>query len=222
MKAVVVACETVRKELEQALKNTGRDYPVLWLESGLHSVPANLHKRLVEALTRAKDIGDLVLLAMGFCGNSVAGLTANGFQLIVPKVDDCITLLLGSSEKRQKISREYAAYFLTQGWLQGERNIIRELQYMKEKFGEKQAREIGKMMYHHYRTLVLLDTGVDSMEELRTNTAGISSEFGWKQETVQATLGYLEKLLTGPWDQDLFIVKNPGEKIELKDLYEIH
>lgn len=222
MGSVVISCETVKKELQQAMENTGRNYPVLWLESGLHSVPRNLHKRLAETLQQAKEMGNQMLLAMGFCGNSVAGLKADGFQLIVPKVDDCITLLLGSFRKRQQISRDYAAYFLTQGWLQGERNIIVESRYMKKKFGEAQAKEIGKMMYQHYRTLGLLDTGVDSMEELQKDTAEISDEFGWKQEIFQATLGYLERLLTGPWDKELFIVKNPGEEIQMTDLCEIH
>lgn len=219
MKTVVVACETIKNELLQAMDNAGKDYQILWIESGLHIVPQNLHKRLQDLLNHLQGV-DRVLLAMGVCGNAIVGLNAEHFQIIVPRVDDCITLLLGSMEKRKKISQEYSAYFLTQGWLNGERNILVEYQYMVEKYGEKTAKEIGVLMYKHYRTLMLLDTGTDSMAKLKEETALFAETFGWEQKTISGTLNYLERLLKGPWDESHFIIKNPGEMIQTAELYE--
>ncbi|MBP1628958.1 MAG: hypothetical protein H6Q00_3433 [Holophagaceae bacterium] len=39
---------------------------------------------------------DRVLLAFGSCGNALLGPQTRGFQLVFPKVDDCISLLSGA------------------------------------------------------------------------------------------------------------------------------
>ena len=83
------------------MARVGCDYPVLWLESGLHNWPDKLQNRIQELLDQCQSY-DTVLLAMSFCGNSVAGLETRDFQLVIPRSDDCITLLLGSLTRRQE------------------------------------------------------------------------------------------------------------------------
>lgn len=41
---------------------------------------------------------DRILLATGFCGDSFCGLETRHTELIIPRTDDCISLLLGSAE----------------------------------------------------------------------------------------------------------------------------
>lgn len=217
METVVVACETIQNELKQAMEDAGKSYPVIWIESGLHNDPQKLNARLNEVINQI-DQAKRVLLAMGFCGNSLNGLESGEFELVVPRVDDCITLLLGSIKKRREVSRESAAYFLTSGWLKGERNIWVEYQYMVKKYGEESAKNIGQMMYKHYRTLALLDSGVDPIEKLIEDTKVIADTLELEQKVIPGTLNYLKLLLEGPWDKDHFIIKHPGERIELDDM----
>ena len=72
MNTAIIACKTIEDELRHAMAHTGTDWPVVWLEQGLHNVPDMLRSALQTALN---DVGaQRVLLAMGFCGNAIRGV----------------------------------------------------------------------------------------------------------------------------------------------------
>lgn len=198
------------------MRVTGCEYPVVWLESGLHNVPEQLHDVLQHVIDDLD--AERALLAMGFCGNSIAGIHAAGKELICPRVDDCISLLIGSVRRRLEISKEYAAYFFTEGWLRGERNIWVEHQYMLENYGEEITEELEKSMFGHYRTLGLLDCGEKPIAQLVENTKMIAEGLHLKQQIIPASVNYLIELLTGPWPEDRFLCIQSGEKISEKQL----
>ena len=216
MKTVVLTCKTLEDEINFAIEKTGISYPVEWLESGLHNTPKKLYARIQEYLDSVE--ADRVLVAMGFCGNSVLGLRTRNFELIIPRVDDCITLLLGSMRTRTKISQEHKAYFMTEGWMRGERNLWVEYKYMVDKYGEEQAKSISEMMFGHYRTLGLLDVGTKPIEPLLQSTRIIADTLNLKQKVFAASVAYIEQLLTGPWPEDRFLIKAPNEEIKAEDL----
>lgn len=216
MNTQIIACRTIEKELTEAIARTGVSWEVTWLESGLHSMPKKLHGVLAETLARST--ADRVLLAMGFCGNSLIGLRSGSFELVFPRTDDCISLLIGSVQDRIAYSSQNAAFFLTEGWLAGEQNIWTEYLRTVEKYGQKRGMKIAKMMYGHYRSLTLLDNGIDSIEALTEKTRIIAQTLGLEQKVLPATLSYLEQLLTGPWPEDRFIIKAPGTVVSADDL----
>jgi hypothetical protein len=47
MAKAVLACETIRDELERTLADAGGDFRVRWIESALHNFPDLLRERLV-------------------------------------------------------------------------------------------------------------------------------------------------------------------------------
>lgn len=211
METLVISCLTLEFELKAALERTGLAYPVVWLEAGLHNTPDKLNARLCEEIASAG--AQRVLLAMGFCGNSLAGLGSDRAEIIVPRVDDCISLLLGGVRERLKVSSENAAYFLTEGWMRGERNLWVEYQHLVKRYGVEDADRISKMMYGNYRTLALLDTGVSSIDELWKETEIISETLHLQRKVIPATLKRMEELLTGPWSPEKYLIVPPGEKI---------
>ena len=202
MKTVVLSCRTLEDELNAALKRSGKEYDVVWLESGLHNVPAKLSTRIQEELDRIE--ADRVLLAMGFCGNAMAGIHGS-FEMILPRADDCISLLLGSVERRMKIGRDLAAYFFTDGWMRGERNIIVEYEHTLKKYGPELTASIMEMMYSHYRTLAILNCGVGDVSALMERTRDIAATLGLEQRELPGTLAYLTELFTGPWPEERYI-----------------
>ena len=216
MDTVIIACKTLEDELALAAEKTGIKLSVIWLESGLHNTPKILKAKLQEALDNVS--AGRVLLLMGFCGNSILEIKAGDYELIIPRVDDCISLLLGSVENRAKISKEFAAYFLTEGWLRGERNIWAEYLYSVDKYGEETAKSITETMLGHYRTLGLLDSGATSAAILAEKSKIIAETLGLEQRVIPASTGYIEELLRGPWPEGRFIVKAPGEYITAGDL----
>ena len=54
MNTAIIACKTIEDELRHAMAHTGTDWPVVWLEQGLHNVPDMLRSALQTALN---DVG---------------------------------------------------------------------------------------------------------------------------------------------------------------------
>jgi hypothetical protein len=217
MDCVIIGCRTLENEIKQAMAEYHCYYPVSWIESGLHNVSKKLHIALQEALEAVGKCG-VVLFAMGFCGNAVAGLQTGDFSIVLPRVDDCISLLLGSYKSRIGLTRNNATYFLTEGWLKGERNIWKEYEYTINKYGKETGTEIFDMMFGHYRTLALLDTGCYALAESETQTHIIADALKLEYQLIPATISYIGGLLTGPWDNGRFITIPPHSIIQESDL----
>lgn len=213
MKPVMIACKTIEKEITAAILNQGCEYPVLWLESGLHNWPDKLRDRIQEILDDCSGY-DTVLLAMSFCGNSVVGLQTHDFQLVIPRCDDCITLLLGSMARRQA---HFATYFLTEGWLAGENNVWLEYQRCVQKYGEKRGKRIFSTMLAHYKYLALVDTGAYDTASIETEVQNIARTLDLEYTCIDGTLGYLEKLLCGEWSEEQFVIIPPHSKVSESD-----
>ena len=231
MKTIIIACRTLEDEIELAKKNTGVTYPVTYIESGLHERPKKLAEAIREVFAEAdakqaaaskrgknaKPQPLRVLMALGQCGNSMTGLTAGNFELIMPKVDDCLSLLIGSNKEKAALNLRDKAFFLTMGWLRGESTIMSQYRQSVEKYGEDTALAIMEMMYEHYETLGLIDTGAAPIDRLQEETKEIAELLGLKRKVYPGTIKYIEDLLTGPWPEDRFIIKKPGEAIAEQD-----
>lgn len=209
MNAVVISCKTIEKELCTAMEQVGCNYPIVWLESGLHNWPDRLRLHLQELLDSCGNY-DTVLLGMSFCGNSVVGLRTHGFQLVIPRSDDCITLLLGSLDKRLSIT---GTYFLTEGWLSSELNIWKEYQLCLEKYGQKRGKRIFETMLSHYRNLALLDTGCFDCRSLEPHIQEIADAMNLKYIKLDGTLDHLKKLLCSNWAEDCFVIVPPNSTV---------
>lgn len=213
MRNIIIACKTIADELNLAIKETGCNYPILWIDSGLHMHPELLRKRLQEELDHISNV-DQVLLAFGLCGNSLIGITAPSYSIIFPNVDDCITLLLGSCQKRKDISQEMGTYFLTKGWLNYETNIWVEYQDAIKRYGKTKADRIFKIMLQHYKRLGIVETGAYDLDEFLEKTRLIAGDLKLEHQVIPGDLSYLKKLLTGPWDEGFIVIK-PKEMITL-------
>ncbi|MCL6477283.1 MAG: DUF1638 domain-containing protein [Peptococcaceae bacterium] len=217
MTTVIIACHTLKDELNMAIDETECSYPVLWVESGLHLYTGSLNKRLQEELNRLENV-DQVLLAFGFCGNALLGLTIPSYRLIFPRVDDCISLLLGSQQAREAMSEEMGTYYLTKGWLQFESNIWQEYQHSVKRYGKDRTDRVFKQILAHYRRLAVIDTGAYEVAEFLKATEKIAETLGLLHQVVPGSTRYLKKLLTGPWD-DEFVIIEPGTNIALEHIH---
>ncbi len=217
MKTLILACNTIRDELEKAARETGCIHPFTWIESGQHLVPESLRRRIQEELDHISGV-DQVLLGFGYCGNAVLGLEARDFRLIIPKVDDCITWLLGSEERRELCGREGGVYFLTKGWLEGEVNIWKEYQSVLSRFGQERTEQIYRRMLAHYRFLGLIDTGAYDAAALFPHVSQVASTLELEAKILSGSDLYLKKFLTGPWDEKDFLILTPMTRLGLGHL----
>lgn len=217
METVILACNTIRNELEKAAAETSCPHGFVWVESGLHLVTASLRRRLQEELDQITGV-QRVLLAFGFCGNAVAGLKSRDYELVIPRVDDCITLLLGSKENRERCCRQGGVYFLTKGWLEGEINIWKEYHAVLERFGPERTERIYRLMLAHYKFLALIDTGAYDLPTLLPHVRQISATLKLELLILEGTDRYLKNFLLGPWNNDHFVIIPPLTTIELAHL----
>lgn len=206
---MIIACKTIEQELLAAMERVGCQDPVMWLESGLHNWPDKLRSRIQELLDGCEG-ADSVLLAMSFCGNSVVGLKTHDFQLVIPRSDDCITLILGSHARRQAVK---ATFFLTEGWLRGEMNLWKEYQVCLERYGEKRGKRIFSALLAHYENLALVDTGCFDREKVEREVREIARVLGLNYISLEGTLDHLTALLTGPWEEARFVRVPPRSEV---------
>ena len=212
---VLLACHTIRMEIEKAARETGCHYPAVWIESGLHLQPESLRGRIQEELDRLNHAGR-VLLGFGFCGNAVVGLASGDFELVVPRVDDCITLLLGSKERREQCLENGGVYFLTQGWLDDELNIWKEYQATLARFGPERTDRVYRRMLAHYRYLGLIDSGAYDLAALLPRVREIAARLHLEARVLPGSDAWLKRLLTGPWQGDGFVTIAPRTMVDLE------
>lgn len=217
MKTAVIGCPTIRDEVEAAEKEVRSGYDFYWLGKNLHDFPQLLNKAIQEILDGLTGY-DKVLLTFGICGNALLGLRTNSFSLIAPRIDDCISMMLGSFSRRKAIVEEHQCLFLTRGWLENERGMWDEYTHTIDKFGEEDAKGIFSMMYHDYKALHVLDTGAYDVERVLPKVKRLASCFEMTYDILPAGIERLTALLRGPWDEIHYIIVPPGSILEAKDL----
>ena len=213
MKTTIFACRMLEQELNAVLGQSADSFVVKWFEKGLHNSPDRLRDALQKELDGLHPETSRVILTYGYCGGCIAGLHSHA-QLIIPRVDDCLTLLLGSHARRLEFSAHgTGAYFLTEAWIDSDRSITVEYDYTIQKYGEKSGREIFNLMFRNYSMIALLDTGLCPIEAAQKKSQEIADALGLQLRVVPATLNYLRALVFGPWPKDRFVVLEPGESL---------
>jgi hypothetical protein len=219
MSLLLLACNTIREEICAVAQNLRTDMPMIFIESGLHIFPEMLRERLQAEINGTGKEVSHILVGFGFCGNALVGLRSADKTLVVPKVDDCITLLLGSIARRMEINRD-GAYFLTRGWIDNGITIWHEYQRCLKQYGQKKTRIIMQSMLGHYRRLVLLETGLPDGGNWRETAEAMASAFSLEKVEITGTYTLIEKLLSRTWDEEFLVIK-PGTEIELSMLLDI-
>jgi hypothetical protein len=212
---LLVACETIRDEVSQALSRLGLGYAVRFLAGGLHQSPERLCGQMRGVLSEADGACGRLLVALGWCGGGLEGLATGSYETVVPLTDDCLTFLMGSPEARREASRP-PTYFLTRGWLRHENSAVKDHERVRARFSPETAALINRTIFDGYSRLGFLDTGAYSVEEAEREVAGMAEELELDVARVPADLSWLEALLTGPHDDpSRFMRLPPGSRLSL-------
>lgn len=207
MKRVLIACETIRDEVQLAKENTGVECETVWMSNLLHDSPERLKNALQEEINRVESDYEEILFAYGNCGNGLLGLKSEKATIIIPRYGDCIDMLLAQKNNLERIRTN--TYFLTAGWLRGEKTLDREYEHNVQKYGEKRARKVMNIMFRHYRHLMLIDTGAYQVADSLPRVKDIAELIGLEVIVDQGTISPLEKLILGQWDEH-FCAVSPG------------
>ena len=219
MKQLLIACLMMEAEVKKAIEVTGCKAEVIWMEKGLHDRPEKLRAALQETMDKAEAElrPDVIMLAYGFCGNAMQGLKAGNYTLVLPRIDDCITLFIGSRERKAQLEGGVGTMFQTYNWTD-ERTIQDQKRRLYEQYDEDEAEELFEMMFGHYGRIAVLDTHCYDLAPVVAKTKAAAEYLGYDHQVYEGYIDYLTELLAGQWTEERFIVKEPGEIISGQDL----
>lgn len=211
MKVLLLACEVLGQELARLGPPVGTEMELVSM--GLHSVPKKLHQALQSRID-ANQHRELIVLGFGLCGGAAAELRSPRVPLIIPKTHDCIPLLLGSvAEQETLLAQNKGTFFLSGGWLEGERTFLTEHERCLRRFGEKRALKVLGTLLSSYSRFLFLRTG-HPREALRLEDARrLAGLAKLPLEVVDGRTDWLGRLLNGPWDPSEFLRVSPGQPL---------
>jgi hypothetical protein len=210
----VIACAAVMEEIRLHLP-AGTECHVL--DFGLHADPSALRRVLQETIDRAAASADTIILGYGLCSMAVVGLRANGCTLVVPRVDDCIAICLGSQEAyKAQFKCEPGTYYLTRGWIDVGDSPFSEHERLVEAFGAEKAQRVTGRILRNYTRLAFIDTGQGGTEGYRRYSQSMANRFGLRYAEIPGSKRLIRKMLRGPLDHE-FVVARPGETITYLD-----
>ena len=213
-KTKLVACATVIEEMQPLLPR-GMTYEVL--DFGLHLIPNNLKIKLQHAIDDYSSEYDTLILGYGLCSMAVVGLQTRNCTLIIPRVDDCIAIFLGSKNAySEQAKKEPGTYYLTKGWIEVGDSPFEEYKRLVEQFGQDRADRIMGVMLKHYTRLAYIDTGQNEQQKYREYACNTAKKFNLRFEEITGSDSLVLKLLFGPWDDEI-LVAPPGHTIEYLD-----
>ena len=212
-KTKVLACATV---IEEMLPHLPEDIAHQVFDFGLHVNPDKLRSTLQEAVDAVSGQYATIILGYGLCSQAVVGLKANGCRLVVPRVDDCIAIFLGSRTAYASESRaEPGTYYLTKGWIEAGDTPFSEYDHTVQRYGKERAERIYKLMMGNYKRLALINTGQYELEKYRDYARRTAEKFGLRYEEIEGSDTLVRKMLDGPWNHE-FVVIGPGETFKLQ------
>lgn len=191
----IIACSSLKPEIEQLLALIHEDVKTVYLDAALHIRPQNMRKLIREEIIRIGPTVDAVFLGYGFC-QSLQGIDKEfDFPVILPQVDDCIALLLTPERYAEEIGHEVGTWFMSPGWADvGTEMIIRGLKLDRLSQRGKDPMEMARRLFTHYRRVLFIDTGAGEREILITKARNFCRDF---YLTLEITRG--ETSLLGTW-----------------------
>lgn len=205
----IVCCDSLLIHLEAAQVKMGTNYPVYSLDRALHSQPQNMRQRLMAVLNALPESITTVLIAIGYCGGSLASICARQ-QLVIPNLDDCITMLLTKTDAQEGNLKQRGHMYFRDSECGGV-NVQRMLDNLRREYGTERGTGIFGMWFADYTHADIIDTGVfDCYEESYVESIQKQADLiRCELDYVEGSNRILEKLVSGQWDEQFLIVP-PG------------
>jgi len=203
---LVLACAVMEREIRK-FQNGRAEYK--FFDYGLHRTPENMCKALQAEIDQAAGMEyDGIVLGYGLCSNGIVGIRAQKQPLIVPRIHDCISLFLGSTESYQdQTAKQPGTYYLTSGWIEKGQTPLSKYEEYCRSYDQETAMWVLKEEMKHYTRVALIDTGAVDLGLYRPYAQQNAQLLGLHYEELPGSLSFFQKLLLGPWDKDLLVLE---------------
>lgn len=128
MKINAIACQALTREIRLASAYSPHTIDIELLDFGLHCTPDKLRQTIQERIDAGEGRGyDAIILGYGLCSRGTAEIEARSIPIVIPRMHDCITAILGS---RRRYNEEFTAhpgtYYYSAGWIERSEGDMRQ------------------------------------------------------------------------------------------------
>ncbi len=231
----LIACKVLQREVASLMYRCPNTIDVTMIKQGYHETPEILRKVLQEEIDRidgntdphTNDLTecrlDAILMGYGLCSNAVTGLRSKKYRIVVPRAHDCATLVMGSKEIYQQCFDTYkGSYFYTSGWLElgaalgtEEDHLRRKRQEFMAKYDDEDTVEylldMEREMVKNYSHITYVEWPELADRQTEQKAREMADSRGWAYHHMEGKNTLLADLLNGNWDEDRFLVIEPGQ-----------
>ena len=225
-KVAVITCAVLEIEVSQFVREFPNVVHLEVLQQGLHNEPPKLRRELQAAIDRVEShtMADVIALGYGLCSRGTEGVTTRRCRLVIARAHDCITHLLGSKERYAAyVAAHPGTYWYSPGWNKYGRPPGREWHEQlrrcySEKFGADNAdylMETGQAWLKNYNRAAFVHLGAGDVAGEWKRTQDCAAWLGWECDFQAGDPSLLRDLLRGPWDNERFLLLQPGETFRM-------
>lgn len=217
---LIIACGSLKPELE-AIKNEGNGVRVEYMAQNLHRSPKQLKEHLQEKLDEIDQLEEVQQLVLGYglCSGGIVGLKVPGQGLVIPKVHDCIALMMGSRGSfNAYFNQNPGTYHLTESWIENEKDPLGLLENeYTERVGREMAEDALRTELKNYTHISFINTGIGNEEKYRKRAQQNADFFGKQFLEIEGSGAYFRKMLYGPYDSKEFVHIEPYQIVNQKE-----
>ena len=238
MQTVILACSSLVPYVDEAQRRMDTSYPVVTVDRALHMEPADMKSAIAEKiaalcqnsaqpsdrpLQAQGGPADLtILVAMGFCGGTWDHVSFP-CRVVIPRVDDCISLLLTCTDGYCPNRKEPGHLYLYESDPAdfSALKLLRDGGAADPDLKNMSRADLFRYWFSGYHAMNIIDTGLNPCYEVPYVEAAqkeadvINADLGYAQGSIHL----LEKLVSGRWD-DQFLVLEPGKTALHGDFFE--
>lgn len=207
MRIGILGCDAIRHELDIV---TAGDPDVVYreyLEFGLHLHPVELRRVILEKIEALPAEVDVLFLGYGHC-QALQGLPSMvKVPVIMLEHEDCIAALMSTERYHREKNNGGITWFYPAGWAEkGMPGLVQLFHLDCMEHEGYQPEFFLRMMLDGFSRILFIDTGIECVEQCRSNSERLALNLGLRHES---TTGSLE-LIREAWEK----VKAKGSEID--------
>jgi len=218
MRFYCLACEIFARPIYSAAANSPHAIDIHLLPLRMHEQPGLLNEEVLKEIDLLEGGNyDAILLGYGLCGNWLTTIKTGSIPLVLPKMHDCIAILLGSNEEyASHLADSPGTYWYSRDFIErgdstsnfapigAAKNEIfgKTYESLCCQYGEDNAEyllSVATAWERNYQRAVWLEPGVSGAEVQREISEVEAAKRKWKFEIVAAKDSILVSLLHGAW-----------------------
>lgn len=226
-KTAVITCAVLEAEITHFVQGLAHIVHIEMMEQGLHNEPDKLREKLQDAIHRIETQhpdAEVIVLGYGLCSRGTEGVRTNRCRLVIARAHDCITHLLGSKERyAEYVKQNPGTYWYSPGWNKhhlppGQERYEKLHREYVEKYGADNAEFLMETEQHWFQTYnnaAFVDLGCGEVAKDLEHTRQCAKWLGWGCDHQRGDPALLKALLTGPWDDQRFLVLQTGQSFRM-------